>query len=141
MEDFKIKLIFPEGILSEETFTYKLHGKATIFKLKEAFTKEEGYSPEQLRMVYRRPDMDMPLNDTDLLEDIEDQSGQFLIECPNVGILDGQFSIKHDETLAVLVGSKKMFEHFLLTYLITGANIKLPLGKIQLYPNYVRIVF
>ena len=83
--------------------------------------------------------MDMPLNDTDLLEDIEDQSGQFLIECPNVGILDGQFSIKHEETLAVLVGSKNKFEHFLLTCLFSGSNIKLPLGKFQLYLD--RIVF
>ena len=139
MNDFKIKLIYPGGTLSENTFTYKLQGKATIFDLKEAFTNEEGYTPEQLRIVYRKADMDVPLDETDVLEDIEDQSGQFLIECPSVGILDGQFSIKHEETLAVLVGSKNKFEHFLLTCLFSGANMKLPLGKFQLYLD--RIVF
>ena len=134
MNDFKIKLIYPGGTLSENTFTYKLQGKATIFDLKEAFTNEEGYTPEQLRIVYRKADMDVPLDDTDVLEDIEDQSGQFLIECPSVGveILSGQFSIKHDEEVALLVGSKKKFEHFLLKP-SQKQNLKLPMGKFLLF--------
>ena len=134
MNDFKIKLIYPGGTLSENTFTYKLQGKATIFDLKEAFTKEEGYTPEQLRIIYRKADMDVPLDDTDVLEDIEDQSGQFLIECPSVGveILSGQFSIKHDEEVALLVGSKKKFEHFLLKP-SQKQTLKLPMGKFLLF--------
>ena len=140
MNDFKIKLIYPGGTLSENTFTYKLQGKATIFDLKEAFTNEEGYTSEQLRIMYRKADMDVPLDETDVLEDIEDQSGQFLIECPSVGILDGKLSIKHDEKLAVLVGSKKKFEHFLLTRLMSGQNLKLPMGKFLLFDeNFIHI--
>eukprot|EP00093_Oithona_nana_P000306 00306.XXX_349_878_1 [CDS] Oithona nana genome sequencing. len=86
--------------------------------------------------------MDVPLDDSDLLDDIEDQSGQFLIECPSVGILDGELSIKHDEIVAVLVGSKKTYEHFLLTNLHSGANLKLPKCKLS-FPwaqNMVAIV-
>ena len=133
MEDFKLKLI-ENDIISDETYSYKLKGnEATIFDLKKAFTDEEGYTPEQLRIIYRKPDMDVPLDDSDLLDDIEDQSGQFLIECPSVGILDGELSIKHDEIVAVLVGSKKTYEHFLLTRLHSGANLKLPKCKFLMF--------
>ena len=128
MEDFKIKLIFPSGNLSEETFTYTLPSSSTILDLKEAYSAEECYTPDELRIVYRKPELDVPLDDSDLAKDIDDQTGQFLIQCPSIGVLDGQFSVKHEETLAVLVGTKANYEHFLLSRL-SGSNLKLPLGK------------
>ena len=64
MEDFNVKQIFPgvPGEIIEETYTFKLEGKATILDLKEAFVNEEGYTLEQFRMVYRKADMDVPLD-------------------------------------------------------------------------------
>ena len=146
MEDFTVKLLLSDGInLDKETFTFKLEVKATILDLKEAFTKVEGYTPDQLRMIYRKPDFDMPLDDSDVLQDIEDQSGVFLIQCPSVsvGMLDGLVSITHDENVDVLVGTKKSFEHFQLKRLEGGDNLKIPLGKTKTkaYLHFSSIVF
>ena len=132
MEEYKVKQIFPGEIIGKQTFTFKLEGKATIFDLKEAFTNEEGYTPEQLRMVYRTADMDVPLDDTDKLEDIEDHTGQFLVECPTMGIFDGKLSLNVQDVkdvgeIAVLIGNKKCYEHFLMTRLVQ--DLTLPKGK------------
>ena len=134
MEDFNVKQIFPgvPGEIIEETYTFKLEGKATILDLKEAFVNEEGYTLEQFRMVYRKADMDVPLDDTDRLEDIEDHTGQFLVECPTMGIFDGKLSLNVQDVkdvgeIAVLIGNKKCYEHFLMTRLVQ--DLKLPKGK------------
>ena len=134
MEDFNVKQIFPgvPGEIIEETYTFKLEGKATILDLKEAFVNEEGYTLEQFRMVYRKADMDVPLDDTDKLEDIEDHTGQFLVECPTMGIFDGKLSLNVQDVkdvgeIAVLIGNKKCYEHFLMTRLVQ--DLKLPKGK------------
>ena len=134
MEDFNVKQIFPgvPGEIIEETYTFKLEGKATILDLKEAFVNEEGYTLEQFRMVYRKADMDVPLDDTDRLEDIEDHTGQFLVECPTMGIFDGKLSLNVQDVkdvgeIAVLIGNKKCYEHFLMTRLVQ--DLTLPKGK------------
>ena len=83
MRDFKLKLIESNQEISDEDFTYELDEKATTLDLKEAFTEEEGYNPDEVRLVYQRQEGDdEPLEDTELLEDIEKHPGVFLIECP-----------------------------------------------------------
>ena len=111
MEDIKVKLILCDGSIGDEIFNFNLQAKATILEIKDAFSKAEGYTSEQLQITYRKPDLDVPLDDSDLIEDIDDQTGQFLIQCPSVATLDALVSIKYDEDVDVLVGTKKLFEH------------------------------
>ena len=126
MRDFKLKLIESNQDISDEDFTYKLDEKATTLDLKVAFTKAEGYNnPDEVRLIYQRQEGDdEPLEDTELLEDIEKHPGVFLIECPSLGsgIGDGVMSIfcnfsgmQEGEEICLLIGSKKKFEHFKLT--------------------------
>ena len=126
MKEVKIKLLDSEGNVGEDTLNFKVPDKATIFDLKKAFTAQEGYTPEQIRLIHRMQDLDVAPDDTDLID--EYQNGQFLVECPSVGLLDGLIKIIHDENVDVLVGSKNFFEHFKLTRLYSGSNLKLPLG-------------
>ena len=134
MEEYNVKLILPgvPGDIIEEDYTFKLEGKSTILDLKEAFVNEEGYTLEQIRMVYRKADMDVPLDDSDKLDDIEDHTGLFVIECPTMGVLDGQLTLTVKDAedageIAVLIGNKKCFEHFLLNRLVQ--DLTLPKGK------------
>ena len=126
MEGVSVKIILPDESLSDETFTFKMQEKATVLDLKVAFAEEVGYTPEQLRMVYRTPDMDVPLDDTDLLEELQEQFGRFLVQCPSVTVFDGKFSINYNESMDILVGTKDSFEHFKLTR--RRDNLKLPFG-------------
>ena len=126
MEGVTVKIILPDESLSDETFTFEMPEKATVLDLKVAFNEEVGYTPEQLRVVYRTPELDMALDDTDLLEDIESQEGKFLFQCPSVSVLDGQISINYNEDMDVLVGTKNCFEHYKL--MRRRDNVKLPWG-------------
>lgn len=65
------------------------------------------------------------LDDDDVLDDIAIDNGQFLVECPPLGVLDGEISIQRDfqEKVDILLGSTKKFEHFRLHHL--DDNLKL----------------
>ena len=125
MRDFKLKLIETNNEIGDEDFIFKLDEKATTLDLKVAFTEREGYTPDKVRLKYQRQGGDdEPLEDDDLLEDIEKHPGVFLIECPSLGsgIGDGVMSIfcnfsgmQEGEEICLLIGSKKKFEHFKLT--------------------------
>ena len=125
MRDFKLKLIESNNKIGDEDFIFKLDEKATTLDLKVAFTEREGYTPDKVRLKYQRQGGDdEPLEDDDLLEDIEKHPGVFLIECPSLGsgIGDGVMSIfcnfsgmQEGEEICLLIGSKKKFEHFKLT--------------------------
>ena len=72
--------------------------------------------------------MHVGLDDDDVLEDITKDPGQFLVQCPPLGALDGQISIQKDfdEEVNILIGTTKDFEHFkILRY---GDKLKLPKG-------------
>ena len=124
MRDFKLKLIEINQEIGDEDFIFKLDEKATTLDLKVAFTEKEGYTPDELRLMYRRQEGDEePLEDTELLEDIEQHPGVFLLECPPLGTPSGKISIfrkisemQEGEKICLLVGSKKKFEHYILNH-------------------------
>ena len=110
--------------ISDEDFTYKLDEKATTLDLKVAFTKAEGYNnPDEVRLIYQRQEGgDEPLEDTELLEDIEKHPGFFLIECPpratfkgNISVFCKRSEIEEGEGICLLIGSQKEFEHYKLS--------------------------
>ena len=124
MRDFQLKLI-ENNEISDEDFPFKLDEKATVLDLKVAFTETEGkgYTPDQLRLIYQRQEGDEPLEDTDLLEDIEMHPGVFLLELPTLGTLSGKISIfrkmseiQEGEKIELLIGSMKKFQHHMLKY-------------------------
>ena len=133
MRDFKLKLIESNNKIGDEDFIFKLDEKATTLDLKVAYTEREGYSPDKVRLKYQRQEGDdEPLEDDDLLEDIEKHPGVFLLECPSLGgsPFDGTVSIfcnfsgvQKDEDISILVGSKDKFEHFKLTHLKNNCSI------------------
>ena len=124
MRDFKLKLIESNQEIDAEDFTFKLDEKATTLDLKVAFTKREGYTPDELRLIYQRQEGDdEPLEDTELLQDIEKNPGVFLLECPPLGTLSGKISvfckiseIEEGENICLLIGSKKKFQHYKLSH-------------------------
>ena len=120
MRDFQLKLI-ENNEISDEDFPFKLDEKATVLDLKVAFTETEGkgYTSDQLRLIYQRQEGDEPLEDTDLLEDIEMHPGVFLLELPTLGtsgisIFRKMSEIQEGEKIGLLIGSKKQFQHYLL---------------------------
>ena len=123
MRDFQLKLIETNEI-SDEDFTFKLDEKATVLDLKVAFTEKDGYTPDELRLIYQRQEGDdEPLEDTELLQDIEKHPGVFLLEVPPLGTLSGKISIfrkiseiQEGEEICLLIGSKKKFQHYMLKY-------------------------
>ena len=121
MRDFKLKLVKPNQKHGEEDFTFELDEKATTLDLKVAFTKREGYKPDELRLMYQRHEGgDEPLEDTELLQEIETHPGVFLLECPPLGTLSGKISVFQkiseigEDDICLLIGSKKKFEHYVL---------------------------
>ena len=113
MRDFQLKLIETNEI-SDEDYTFKLDEKATVLDLKEAFTKKEGYNPDELRLIYQRQEGDdEPLEDTELLEDIENHPGVFLLEVPtlatpgNISIFRKISEIQEGEEICLLIGFLK----------------------------------
>ena len=132
MRDFKLKLIESNKEIGDEDYTFKLDEKATTFDLKVAFTEKEGYTPDELRLIYQRQEgFDEPLEDTELLEDIEKKPGIFLLEIPCLGTFDGKIHIRHDKEVDVLVGTLKEFEHYRLTK--TSAALKVPWSNGQTF--------
>mgnify|MGYP001171063471 CR=1 FL=1 len=122
MRDFQLKLIETNEI-NDEDFTFKLDEKATVLDLKAAFTEKQGYTPDELRLIYQRQEGDdEPLEDTELLQDIEKHPGVFLLECPtlgtpgNISIFRKISEIQEGEQICLLVGSKKKFQHHLLNH-------------------------
>ena len=123
MRDFKLKLIQSNQEIGEENFIFKLDEKANTLDLKVAFTKREGYKPDELRLIYQRHEGDdEPLEDSELLQDIEKHPGVFLLELPPLGTLRGKISvfrkiseIEEGDEICLLIGSKKKFEHYMLT--------------------------
>ena len=124
MRDFKVRLIESNQEIGDEDVTFKLDEKATTLDLKVAFTKREGYKPDELRLIYQRQEGDdEPLEDTELLEDIEKHPGVFLIECPplahkgNISVFCKMSEIGEGEKICLLIGSAdKKFEHYQLSY-------------------------
>ena len=124
MRDFKLQLIESNNEISKEDFTFKLDEKATVLDLKVAFTEKDGYTPDELRLIYQRQEGDdEPLEDTELLRDIEKHPGVFLLEVPPLGTLSGKISIfrkiseiQEGEEICLLIGSKKKFQHHLLNH-------------------------
>ena len=122
MRDFQLKLI-ENNEISDEDFPFKLDEKATVLDLKVAFTETEGkgYTPDQLRLIYQRQEGDEPLEDTDLLDDIEKHPGVFLLELPTLGtsgisIFRKMSEIQEGEKIELLIGSMKKFQHHMLKY-------------------------
>ena len=119
MRDFQLKLIENDEI-SDEAFPFKLDEKATVLDLKVAFTEKQGYTPDRVRLMYRRQEGDdEPLEDTDLLDDIEKNPGVFLLELPTLGtsgisIFRKMSEIQEGEKIELLIGSMKKFQHYLL---------------------------
>ena len=138
MRDFKLQLIESNNEISKEDFTFKLDEKATVLDLKVAFTEKDGYTPDELRLIYQRQEGDdEPLEDTELLQDIEKHPGVFLLEVPPLGTLSGKISIfrkiseiQEDEEICLLIGSKKKFQHHLLNY--EKNNFSIPECKLLL---------
>ena len=138
MRDFKLQLIESNNEISKEDFTFKLDEKATTLDLKVAFTEKDGYTPDELRLIYQRQEGDdEPLEDTELLQDIEKHPGVFLLEVPPLGTLSGKISIfrkiseiQEGEQICLLVGSKKKFQHHLLNH--EKNNFSIPECKLLL---------
>eukprot|EP00093_Oithona_nana_P003481 03481.XXX_86927_87610_1 [CDS] Oithona nana genome sequencing. len=143
MRDFQLKLIETNEI-SDEDYTFKLDEKATVLDLKEAFTKKEGYNPDELRLIYQRQEGDEPLEDTELLEDIEKHPGVFLLEVPTLGT-PGNVSIfrkfseaLEGEQICLLIGSKKKFQHHLLNH--EKNNFSIPSLKFPWAQNKLAVI-
>jgi len=143
MRDFQLKLIETNEI-SDEDYTFKLDEKATVLDLKEAFTKKEGYNPDELRLIYQRQEGDEPLEDTELLEDIEKNPGVFLLEVPTLGT-PGNVSIfrkfseaLEGEQICLLIGSKKKFQHHLLNH--EKNNFSIPSLKFPWAQNKLAVI-
>ena len=69
------------------------------------------------------------------MEDIiaDNKEGDFVVQCPDLGTLDGIVSISKDtpEDVDVLVGSTKNFDHHKIKYNDTKNNLQIPMAKLK----------
>ena len=116
-----------DGSVDDGPFKYSLKDTATVLDLKEAFTKENGYKANIIRMYFRRNDVDEPIDDSETLEEIDCNDGFFVVDLPDLSMFDGKIHIRHDKEVDVLAGTLKEFEHYRLTK--TSAVLKVPWGN------------
>ena len=50
---YQVKVLDVDGSLEEESYTFQLKDNAMVEDLKVAFSKEDIYEPDQLRMSYK----------------------------------------------------------------------------------------
>ena len=118
-----------------EIFNLKLSPNSTILDLKITLCKDGEFdNPDRLRIAYQLEQNQLVgVEDEDLLSEITKQNGEFIAELCDLGT-SGMFNIEvRDElvaNVAILVGSAKEFEHFLLNR--RSNNIKLPNGKYRI---------
>ena len=79
--------------------------------------------------IFEQWNISLGLDDEEQLDEIIRDSGQFLVQCPSLGTLDGQISILRDfeEDVYILLGATKDFDHFHIQRM-DGDNLKLPKG-------------
>ena len=117
-----------------EIFNLKLSPNATILDLRNELSKDgEFENPDRLRITYQlEQNQSIGLEDEDLLSEITKQKGEFIAELDGLGTYGMvNFEVKDElvANVAVLVGSAKRFEHFLLNR--RSNKIKLPNGILQ----------
>jgi len=92
----------------------------TVLDLKKSYADKEGYKLEEVRVFYRRSNgEDLGVEDDEFLKVInpDNAGGKFMAEFPHVGIFSGKVTVELEDpsqTVEVLLGSPKSFEHFLL---------------------------
>ena len=91
-----------------------------VLDLKKSYADKEGYKLEEVRVFYRRSNgEDLGVEDDEFLNVInpDNAGGKFMAEFPHVGIFSGKVTVELEDpsqTVEVLLGSPKSFEHFLL---------------------------
>ena len=114
MKEYIISFVGSSGKVEDESFTFALENSATVSCLKKAVEFEADCPPSDFRLFFRKENGQyIGLEDDDVLEDVVDDSGQLLVECPPLG---GQKQIwihkDFSEEVCVLLGSTKSFEHY-----------------------------
>ena len=118
-----------------ELFNFKLPPTSTILDLRSALNKVGGFeNPERLRILYRLESNQLTgVEDDELLDEITERRGEFIAELEDLGPVKVTIEVASDLVahVAILNGSAKNFEHYLLTR--TDCNIRLPNGKCLLF--------
>ena len=151
MKEYIIKALDSDGNVEDRPYPFQLEDSATVLSLKKAFEKKSVYTSDQFRLFYRKENgqnigtiflepkflnvwpitiISLGLDDEEQLDEIVRDSGQFLVQCPTLGALDGQISILRDfeEDVYILLGATKNFEHFHIRNMDGDNNLKLPKG-------------
>ena len=134
MKDYNVKFLDSLGNIGGNSRIYQLENSATVLDLKKAVEdKIVVYKSDQFRLFFRQENgQNLGLDEDEVLEDVVNDSGQILVQCPTLGILKGKVWIHKDfnEEVFILLGSTKSFDH-LKVYRTEGSNMDLPLGKID----------
>ena len=141
MKDYNVKFLDSLGNIEGNSRTYQLENSATVFDLKKAVEdKIVVYKSDQFRLFFRQENgQNLGLDDDEVLEDVVNDSGQILVECPSLGgpgqLFTGKVWIHKDshEDVCLLLGSTKSFEHHKVPYLEAKTNMELPMGEINLF--------
>ena len=154
---FLVQVLNVDGSLGEESYTLELKDNAIVEDLKEAFSQEDIYDPDQLRVRYKIAsgnlckhksysltrklkhflsalEDDYFLEDDDFLEDIrvKYEDGDFVVQCPHMRSIDGAvfvFKKEVPENVNVLIGSTKSFDHHKITHDYKHI-LQIPLGSV-----------
>ena len=132
MKDYNVKFLDSHGNIEGDSHTYQLENSATVSDLKKVVEDQVSvYKSDQFRLFFRQENgQNLGLDEDEVLEDVVNESGQILVQCPTLGILKGKVWIHKDfnEEVFILLGSTKSFDH-LKVYRTEGSNMDLPLGK------------
>ena len=133
MKEYNLKFLDSQGNVEDELHTFTMQNSATVFCLKKAVETEADCPPSDFRLFFRKENgQNLGLDDDDVLEEVVDDSGQILVQCPSLGLFTGKVWLHKDtyEDVFVLLGSAKSFDH-LKVYCSEGTNMDLPMGEIN----------
>ena len=141
MEEYKVKFLDSDGDVENKPFYHRLEKSATVSCLKKAVEKEASCPSSDFRLFFRKENgQNIGLEDDDVLEDVVDDSGQLLVECPSLGgLFTGKVWIHTDshEKVFLLLGSTKSFEHHKIPYLEAKTKMELPMGDINSFYIFI----
>ena len=116
-----------------EVKAFDLQEDAEILDLKTEVAKEEGLGdPDRICMYFRTDNgLDEGIEDDEKVVDVSQQSGEIQAKISPLSFLNGQVKLEVEESIiggvAILMGGRKSFEHFVLNN--PKFAMKIPNGK------------
>ena len=144
MKEYIIKFLDSRGKVEDKAFTFSLENSATVSCLKKAVEPDADCPQSEFRLFFRQENgQNLGLDEDEVLEDVVNDSGQLLVECPSLGgpgqLFTGKVWIHKDshEDVFLLLGSTKSFEHHKVPYLEAKTNMELPMGEINSFYIFI----